>query len=57
MIAVLLKVGSGASLICTCTKKTQHILKYASIIVSNPRVVGPLDRLDESNVHRRVVSS
>ena len=61
MIAVLLKVGAGASLICTCyvvqaqTKQNIH-RNYASVIVWNLKTMAPLKqtRLDKAHVHRRV---
>ena len=54
MIAVLLKVGGGASVICICTYKTEHTLQH--VIVSYPRTVAPLNRTwsDKARVLRRV---
>ena len=45
VIAVLVKVGSGASLISACTRKTEQTPYYASVIISYPRSVVPLNQI------------
>ena len=51
VIAVLLRVGDGASLIRTCTYKTEHTPRLCI-----PWTVCPLNRtrLDKAHVHRRI---
>ena len=51
VIAVLLKVGGGVSLISTCTYKHNIHRDNAPIIVSWPRTVAPLNRKRLDKAH------
>ena len=56
LIAVLLKVGGGASLICPYIYKTENTPRLCTVIVSYPRTVARLNRtrLYKAHSHRRV---
>ena len=56
VMAVLLKVGVGASLISTCTYKAEHTPRLCICYFFVPKDCAPLTRtrLDKAHVHRRV---